>query len=91
MHYALKPQVPGLLNAQAAAAASWRRQRRLAPMGLSSMHRLGSRNSRIASVTMVRFEESDDEEQAPRQVQLRQPPPGLRNEDLPALFWWVLL
>ncbi|KAI7844146.1 hypothetical protein COHA_002281 [Chlorella ohadii] len=36
---------------------------------------------------MVRFEESDDEEQAPRQVQLRQPPPGLRNEDLPALFW----
>lgn len=35
---------------------------------------------------MVSFYDSDEEEH-PQQVAPAAPPPGLRNEDLPALFW----
>lgn len=39
---------------------------------------------------IMRFSDSDDEE-APQLAALqRQRPPGLRDEDLPALFWCVL-
>lgn len=33
----------------------------------------------------MKFTESDEEDAPPQP--LRQAPPGLRNEDLPALFW----
>lgn len=39
-----------------------------------------------SSPASMRFEDSDEEE-APQAPPSRQPPPGLRNEDLPALFW----
>lgn len=42
--------------------------------------------SHIYEHEMVSFSDSDEEEQLD-QPPLRQPPPGLRNEDLPALFW----
>lgn len=35
------------------------------------------------------FTDSDEDEPPP--PQLKQPPPGLRNEDIPALFWQVVM